>query len=123
MNFVQKSPVSAYKYRLVSQQLPMHFYFAFYWNDDKKDVDINIDIAKEIKKDEYREIRNSMLQKLDLLFMKSLEDDDSNKKSKVIELKNKLRDVTKENLPDSWEQLLVYYPAIFSEVLIFLSQN
>lgn len=116
LNFVQTKPVKAYKYKPISEQLPMQFYFAFYWNDSIKDVDIDINIAKEIKKDEYRQLRDPLLQKLDVSFMKALEDDDFDKKQKIILAKNLLRNVTDQDLPNNWKDLLYYYPAIFFEV-------
>lgn len=106
-----------YKYYLISEQLPMYFYHAFYWNDSLKTADINISIAKEIKKDEYRGIRDSILNKLDVLFMKSIETDNLEQKSKIVIAKNKLRNVTSEELPNDWRVLLTYYPSCFKEAL------
>jgi len=110
LDFVSKNSVSAYKYKVISEQLPMDFYFAFFWNDQVKDADINIDVAKEIKRDQYRQLRDPLLQQLDLLFIKCLENDDVEKKSRVVFMKNKLRDITMHDLPNCWQELLHFYP-------------
>lgn len=122
LNFVNKSHVKGYKYKPVSEQLPFQFYFAFYWNESIKDVDININIAKEIKKDEFRGIRYSIMQQLDVLFMRSLEQNNDELKTKVISMKQRLRDITSEEMPDNWQQLLSFYPQTFTDA-INLIQN
>jgi hypothetical protein len=100
----------------------MQFYFAFYWNEFTNSADINIEIAKEIKKDEYRGIRYSLLQSLDILFLKYLELDDELNKKNIITLKQKLRDVTALELPNNYKDLLFFYPNIFKEVSDLLNK-
>ena len=116
LDFVNKDHVKAYKYKLISEQLPMQFYFAFYWNEIKKDADIDINIAKEIKKDEFRGLRYCLMQKLDILFMKSLEQNDNELRSAIVNAKQKLRDVTSQEMPNTWQELLYFYPNTFLEV-------
>jgi hypothetical protein len=117
LNFVNKSHIKAYKYKPISEQLPMQFYFAFYWNESKKDADVDINIAKEIKKDEFRGIRHSIMEKLDILFMKSLEQGDDELKAKIVNAKQKMRDITSEEMPNTWQELLYFYPQTFTDVI------
>lgn len=58
-------------------------------------IGINVDKAKEIHKNIIREVRNPLLQKKDVEYMKALEAGDSEKIAAVAAEKQALRDVTK----------------------------
>lgn len=55
-------------------------------------IKVNLNKAKEIQKEKIREVRNPLLQKLDVDFVKALEVGANT--SFIIEQKQKLRDVT-----------------------------
>ena len=57
-------------------------------------VTINLDKAKEIKKETLRRERKVELEKLDVEFMQALERGQSNKQAELAQKKQKLRDVT-----------------------------
>lgn len=60
---------------------------------NKKSLKINLDKAKYIKKDLIRSQRAELLKKLDVEFILALESNDSKAKSKIVEEKNRLRDL------------------------------
>lgn len=118
LNFVkEKAPfIQKYKYIPTNQQISQSFFPAIYWNFVKDDIDINIDIAKTIKLDQLRLIRDSLFPKLDQLFMRAIEEQNSEKRRKIVDLKQKLRDITKNELPSDLQYLQYYYPLVFTEV-------
>jgi hypothetical protein len=118
--FVQKVNPKAYKYVKTENQLPMQFYPAFFWNNDKKSPDININIAIELKKEELRTIREFLFEKLDIAFVKALELNNEELKNKIINYKNLLRNITEISFPLDWKILLEYYPLILAEIFLFV---
>jgi len=118
--FVQKTNPKAYKYMKKEDQLPMQFYPAFFWNVEKNSPDIDINIAIELKKEELRIIRESLFEKLDIAFVKTLELNDEELKNKIINYKNLLRDITKISFPLDYKVLLECYPLILAEIFLFV---
>jgi hypothetical protein len=64
-------------------------------------ITININKAKEIKKDHLREERKPLLEALDIQYMKALEQNDTQKMQDIVAQKQALRDVTQH--PDLLE--------------------
>ena len=62
-------------------------------------IGINVDKAKAVHKDKIREVRNSLLEKEDVTFMRAVEADDTAAKTASATRKQQLRDVT--NIVDS----------------------
>lgn len=60
-------------------------------------IKINIEKAKEIKKEQLRQERKPMLEQLDVEMMRALEASDSQKQSEVTAKKQALRDATKHD--------------------------
>lgn len=114
--YVQTTGAKDYKYMPLGEQLPMKFFYAFFWNNEIKGPDIDIDKAKEIKKDEFRSLREEMFKKLDILFMKSIEFDNIELKQQVISAKESLRNITEEEMPNDWKLLVNYFPQTFQNV-------
>lgn len=100
-----------------------YFQKSFEWDYETNDVKINIEKAKEIKKEEYRQLRVDLLNQLDIKYMRALEEGNSSEVSKIVDFKNKLRNLTQEDLPNSESELLYYYPNCISEVLYFLNSK
>jgi hypothetical protein len=109
-----------YVIRKESEAVSNYFSNCFEWDYEKNDLKINIEKAKEVKKNEYRLMRVSLLQALDVLFMRSLELGDQNKTQEIVQLKQKLRDITSSELPDNQEELLTFYPSCIMEVVLYL---
>jgi hypothetical protein len=118
LDFVKKNAsfIQKYKYVPTVNQISQSFFPALYWNLNKNDLDVNIEIAKKIKMDSLRTIRESLFPKLDQLFMRAIEEQNSEKRNKIVKLKQRLRDFTQNELPSDLSYLLYYYPQIFTEV-------
>jgi uncharacterized protein YdaT len=58
-------------------------------------ITINLDKAKEIKKNKLREERKALLESLDVEFVRALESGDSEKQQEIAAKKQALRDATK----------------------------
>ena len=57
-------------------------------------IGINVDKAKEIHKDKIREVRNPLLEKKDVEYMRALEVGDTTKVAEIVAEKQNLRDAT-----------------------------
>jgi hypothetical protein len=81
-----------------------------------KDLGIicNIEKAKAIHLNKFREARTPKLQALDVQYMKALEGEDSVKASAIAVQKQGLRDVTKITLPDTLPEIKEVWPAILN---------
>ena len=97
-----------------------YFQSSFEWDYIKNDIKINIEKAKEIKRDEYRLMRTPILELLDIKYIRALEVNDQVNLQKVVELKEKLRNITTIELPNTEEELLYFYPDCFPECLNYL---
>ena len=119
-NLVQDLKTINYKIYKAKDCVSNFFADSIEWDFEKKDIKINIEKAKEIKRNQYRILRISLLNDLDIKFMKAIEENDQVKVQKVVELKNKLRDVTALNLPEVASELLNFYPSCFIEAALYL---
>ncbi len=77
-----------------------------------KKVDIDIPKAKEIRRNHFRALRKSKLEKLDIEAIKALESGDAQTLALISSKKQALRDVTKIPLPDTLEAIKATLPAI-----------
>ena len=73
---------------------------------------VNIDKAKAIHLDKFREARKPMLSKLDVDYMKAIEVEDHVAASAIAVKKQELRDVTKPPLPDTLQEIKETWPDI-----------
>lgn len=115
-DYVSKANPNKYKIYNPNENRKLDFLNSYYWDNERQDFVINVQVAKEIKKNLFREIRSILFQKLDNAFMKALEQDDLQRKNYIISLKNQFRDVTEISLPDTEEELINFIPQIFKEV-------
>lgn len=90
-----------------------HDFFNAYEHDGEK-VILNIEKAKELHLDKFREARKPKLQKLDVAFMKAVETADLAKQAEISTAKQALRDVTKTPLPDTLAELKSTWPEILN---------
>jgi hypothetical protein len=112
-------------YKIYKQKNAISNYFeaSFEWDYEKNDLKINIEKAKEIKRNEYRLLRPALFEKLDVEFMKALETNNQSKLQEIVQLKEKLRNMTAVELPNNKEELFIFYPDCIREVLLYLAQN
>lgn len=74
----------------------------------------NIDKAKAIHLDKFREARKPKLQALDVAFMRAVEQADTAKQAEIAAQKQALRDVTLTPLPDTLPEIKAVWPEILS---------
>lgn len=88
------------------------FFFDAYTVSDNAEVEVNFTKAKEIQKNKWRYLRISILEKLDVEFMRAIEVGDTSKQDLIKAQKQALRDVTSIGLPDSLEEIKNTLPDI-----------
>jgi hypothetical protein len=115
-SYVSSTSPNKYKIYPPNKNRKLDVINSYYWDELKQDFVINISIAKEIRKNLFREIRSALFEKLDKAFLKALEQDDTERKNYIINLKNQFRNITEITLPDSEEELINFIPAVFKEV-------
>lgn len=106
-------PAGAESITLNTNQIPdMYFWKAFRIDGDNLTVDIQA--AKNVRLDTFREIRKGKLETLDIEAIKALEAGDAVKLADISSKKQALRDVTKLPLPDTLEEIKATLPAILA---------
>ena len=80
-------------------------------------ITINLDKAKEIQKNRWRDARKPILEKLDTEFMRAVETNDTTKQQQIVTQKQTLRDVTTTDLSSvtTPEELKNVWPDILSQ--------
>jgi hypothetical protein len=89
-------------------------YFVDAVDIDGKKASINLEKAKEVQRNVWRNLRTQKLASLDLESLKSLEAGDAVKLADISSKKQSLRDVTKLPLPDTLEEIKATLPAILA---------
>lgn len=64
-------------------------------------IKINVEKAKEIKKESLRQERKPLLEQLDVEMMRAMESSDSEKQAEILSKKQALRDATKHSSLES----------------------
>ena len=80
-------------------------------------ITINLDKAKEIQKNRWRNAGKSILEKLDTEFMRAVETGDTTKQQQIVTQKQTLRDVTTTDLSTitNTQELKNVWPDILSQ--------
>ncbi|NBW20099.1 MAG: hypothetical protein EBR82_70225 [Caulobacteraceae bacterium] len=97
-----------------AEDFPSDFTFYNAWSLSNTGIVTDIPAAKAIWKDKWREARKSLLESLDIEFMKAVESGDTEKQSEIASKKQALRDVTKieiagntpEEIKSIWPDIL-----------------
>lgn len=101
-------------YKIVdSLEVDNDYFNAYDFNEDTG-AEVNIDKAKALHLDKFREARKPILSKLDVDYMKAIETEDSVKAAEIAVQKQELRDVTKTVLPDTLEEIKAVWPEILN---------
>jgi hypothetical protein len=101
-------------YKIVDSLEVDNDYFNAYAFSEETGVEVNIDKAKQIHLDKFREARKPILSKLDVDYMKAIEVEDSVAASAIAVQKQELRDVTKLPLPDTLPEIKATWPDILN---------
>lgn len=97
---------------------PFIFLDAMKWSETN-DFEICPIKAKEIWKNKFRIARSSILDNLDIEFMKAVENKDEIKQSEIAKKKQSLRDVTELELPNTLNELKNTWPEILGKCPYF----
>jgi len=102
------------EYAVVDDLGPMDddYFEAFEYKD--LGIICNIDKAKAIHLNKFREARKPLLEKLDVEYMRALESNDSIKAAEIAAKKQELRDVTKTLLPNTLAEIKEVWPSILT---------
>lgn len=122
-SLVQKLKCINYKIYKAQDCINNYYSSCLEWNFENKDIKINIEKLKEIKRSQYRELRIELFDKLDVKYIRAIEENNQTKIQKIVELKNLLRDVTEIDLPNTSVELFNYIPECFADVVLYLSQS
>jgi hypothetical protein len=112
VNDAIKDVPAGVEYKIVNSVDIDNDYFNAYEFDAETGAKVNIEKAKAIHLDKFRNARAPKLAKLDIDFMKAVEANDEAKKAEIIAAKQALRDVTLTPLPDDLAGIKATWPDI-----------
>lgn len=92
--------------------LPSDRYFREAWRAADGGVEIDIETAKGIQRDKWREARAPKLAALDVAYIRAMEQEDTVQLSTIATKKQELRDVTTTPLPDDVDGIKETWPSI-----------
>lgn len=73
-------------------------------------IKIDYETAKELQRNKWRQARKILLEKLDVEFMRALENGDILNQKRIADKKQELRDVTKTPMIDDLNTILLTWP-------------
>lgn len=91
--------------------IPNEFFDAYEFDKDKGAV-LNIEKAKDIKRNQFRQARKPLLEQLDVEYMRAVEASNDDRKKIIVAKKQDLRDVTSIELPDDVDELAKFWPDV-----------
>jgi len=109
-----KDVPAGFPYKIVDLLNIDDAYFNAYEFHPKNGAEVNINKAKAIHLDKFREARKPLLESLDVQYMRALETEDTVKAAEIAVKKQELRDVTKTPLPDTLPELKEVWPDILN---------
>lgn len=112
VNDAIKDVPAGVEYKIVESVEIDNDYFNAYEFDAELGAKVNIEKAKAIHLDKFRDARAPKLAKLDIDFMKAVEANDEVKKTEIVTAKQALRDVTLTSLPDDLAGIKSTWPEI-----------
>jgi hypothetical protein len=101
-------------YKVVETLDILNVFFDAYEFDKDQGAVLNIEKAKDIKRNQFRQARKPLLDQLDLEFMRAVETSNAAKKKTIAAKKQELRDVTAIELPDNVDELVEFWPDILN---------
>jgi len=109
-----KDVPDGFPYKIVESIDIDNDYFNAYEFNEESGAEVNIEKAKSIHLDKFREARKPKLEALDIAFMKAVEQSDTAKQAEISSQKQALRDVTKTPLPDTLPEIKATWPEILT---------
>jgi hypothetical protein len=89
-------------------------FFDAYEFDQDNGATLNIEKAKDIKRNQFRQARKPLFEQLDVEYMRAVETSNATKKKTIAAKKQELRDVTAIELPDNVDELVEFWPDILN---------
>jgi hypothetical protein len=110
---IAKDVPAGVEYSVVdASDLPSDRYFRKAWRATDGGVEIDIEAAKGVQRDKWREARAPKLAALDVEFIRAMEQEDTVQLSTIATKKQELRDVTATPLPDDIAGIKETWPEI-----------
>ena len=89
-------------------------FFDAYEFDAEAGFVVNIEKAKEIKHNQFRQARKPLLEQLDIEYIRAVETSNTSKKKAIAAAKQELRDLPAIQLPNNIDDLASFWPAILA---------
>jgi len=97
------------------EDFPSDFTFYDAWGLSDTEITTDINAAKEIWKNKWREARKPKLEALDLAYMRATETQNASEIARIISEKQELRDVTNTPIPGTTpEEIKAVWPEILN---------
>lgn len=109
---VIKNAIPNTQYKIVESVNIDNDFFNAYDYDEQVGAKLNIDRAKEIQKNKWRNARISILEQLDVDYIRADEAENIVLKQEIASKKQQLRDITDTLLPDDLEGIKNTWPEI-----------
>jgi hypothetical protein len=110
---IAKDVPAGVEYSVVDENdLPSDRYFREAWRATDGGVEIDIEAAKGIQRDKWREARAPKFAALDVELIRAMEQEDTVQLSAIAAKKQELRDVTATPLPDDVDGIKETWPEI-----------
>lgn len=101
-------------YKVVPTLDIINVFFDAYEFDSEKGAILNIEKAKEIKRNQFRQARKPLLEQHDIEYMRAVETSNTAKKKAIAAKKQELRNVTSIELPDDVDELAKFWPDVLN---------
>ena len=97
-----------------STKIPSDSIFRDAWVFAGNIILVNVDKAKKIKQNHFRQARKPILEKLDIEYMRATETADKAKTKLILAKKQELRNVTNIDLPNDISELAKFWPDVLN---------
>lgn len=102
-------------YKIIESDSINSAFFNAYEFNQKHGAVLNIEKAKEIKRNQFRQARKPLLEHLDVEYMRAVETSNAAKKKSIVAKKDELRNVTDIELPDDVDELTKFWPDVLND--------
>lgn len=113
-DIIKKDLPSGIPYKIVEFLNIDDSFFGAYDFDQELGAKVNINKAKEIQKNNWRDARKPILERLDVEYVRADERGDTALKQQIAAQKQELRDITDTPLPDYLEGIKITWPSILN---------
>jgi hypothetical protein len=112
-NFLQQNNVDCWFDILDVSKLPITMFYNA-WVMKGNVIVVDLEKAKDIKRNQFRQARKPLLEKLDVEYMRAVETSNAAKKKAIATKKQELRDVTNVDMPNDVDELAKFWPDVLN---------